>query len=229
MTVVAFCIGNGESRRGYDVNSLAKHGKIYAANAFHRDYTPDYLVCCDRRMVDEVIELNRYNGLIYTRGKWAAAYRNDRIKSLPDFSWNEDVKWKKTFHWGSGLHGVHLACVNNCSDIFIIGHDLYGIEGKHNNVYKGTNNYLPKDFNEVDPSFWIKQFNLLFETFRSINFYICQPNAKSWPIPELWPQQVILNNKINHQIQTNVFIQELGKITQTLEKLQESTHAHSIQ
>ena len=28
-----FCIGNGESRKGYDLDKLKPHGKIYGCNA----------------------------------------------------------------------------------------------------------------------------------------------------------------------------------------------------
>ena len=36
-----FCIGNGESRRGVNLDLLRPYGKIYGCNALYRDYKPD--------------------------------------------------------------------------------------------------------------------------------------------------------------------------------------------
>ena len=36
-----FCLGNGESRKGVNLDILKQHGKIYGCNALYRDYTPD--------------------------------------------------------------------------------------------------------------------------------------------------------------------------------------------
>jgi hypothetical protein len=48
-----FCIGNGESRKGFDLEKLRPHGKIYGCNALYRDFTPDHLSAVD--MVIQVI------------------------------------------------------------------------------------------------------------------------------------------------------------------------------
>jgi hypothetical protein len=37
-----FCIGNGESRKGFDLESLRKHGTIYGCNAIYRDFMPSF-------------------------------------------------------------------------------------------------------------------------------------------------------------------------------------------
>ena len=49
-----FCIGNGESRRDYNLQRLRKHGKIYGCNALYRDFTPDVLCSVDHGMMHEV-------------------------------------------------------------------------------------------------------------------------------------------------------------------------------
>ena len=216
---VAFCIGNGESRQGYNVDNLAQYGKVYAANAFHRDFTPHYLICCDQRMVDEALLNKNYFGPIFTRKKWISRYSSPRVKALPDFSWKEDQKWQQSFHWGSGLHGVHLACKQKSKVIVCVGHDLYGIKGKHNNIYKSTNNYLNETEPAVDPSFWIKQFLLLFQKFPDIQLYMCQTNASTWFIPENWPNQIVTNISPScFQIRRNVYIHELSEIQNELSR-----------
>ena len=55
MNKFGFCIGNGESRKNFNLLNLKPLGEIYGSNAVHRDNDVDYLVCCDRRMVSEVL------------------------------------------------------------------------------------------------------------------------------------------------------------------------------
>ena len=49
-----FCIGNGESRRDYNLQNLRQYGKIYGCNALYRDFTPDVLCSVDHGMMHEV-------------------------------------------------------------------------------------------------------------------------------------------------------------------------------
>ena len=49
-----FCIGNGESRRGVNLDSLRPYGKIYGCNALYRDYKPDVLVAVDQGIIHEI-------------------------------------------------------------------------------------------------------------------------------------------------------------------------------
>ena len=50
-----FIIGNGESRKGLDLDSLREKGKIYGCNALYRDFTPDVLVVVDESMMFEIV------------------------------------------------------------------------------------------------------------------------------------------------------------------------------
>ena len=43
-----FCVCNGESRKGYDLNKLKGKGIIYGCNGLYRDFTPDVLVAVDQ-------------------------------------------------------------------------------------------------------------------------------------------------------------------------------------
>ena len=50
-----FIIGNGESRKDFDLTLLRKNGKIYACNAYYRDNPlPDVLVAVDSTMTHEI-------------------------------------------------------------------------------------------------------------------------------------------------------------------------------
>jgi len=49
-----FSIGNGESRKGVDLEKLRSHGKIYGCNALYRDFVPDVLVAVDQGIMHEI-------------------------------------------------------------------------------------------------------------------------------------------------------------------------------
>ena len=49
-----FCIGNGESRKDFDLNKLKPHGKIYGCNALYRNFTPDVLIAVDGGIIHEI-------------------------------------------------------------------------------------------------------------------------------------------------------------------------------
>ena len=49
-----FCIGNGESRIGFDLHKLWPLGKIYGCNAIYRDFIPDVLIGVDHGIMHEI-------------------------------------------------------------------------------------------------------------------------------------------------------------------------------
>ena len=49
-----FVIGNGESRKGFDLEKLRPYGKIYGCNALYRDFAPDVLVAVDSAIMHEI-------------------------------------------------------------------------------------------------------------------------------------------------------------------------------
>ena len=50
----AFIIGNGESRRNFDLNHIKGVAPIFGCNALHRTFKSDWLVAVDQGMVDEI-------------------------------------------------------------------------------------------------------------------------------------------------------------------------------
>ena len=148
----AFCIGNGESRQGFDIDSLKPYGTVYGANAIFRDTEVDHLVCCDRRMAMETVSA-KYEGTVYTREDWYSFFPYGNFKQLPNLPWTESEKHTQSFHMGSGLHAVNVALHNGADVVVVIGHDFWGKGASHNNLYKGTENYADVVVPAVDPSF----------------------------------------------------------------------------
>ena len=49
-----FCIGNGESRKDFDLEKLKPFGKVYGCNGLYRDFTPDLLLAMDYNICHEI-------------------------------------------------------------------------------------------------------------------------------------------------------------------------------
>lgn len=199
----AFCIGNGESRAGFNLEKLKSFGELYGSNAVFRDVEVDHLICCDRRMAMETVQ-KHYKGLVYTRKDWYSFFPYDNFRELPELPWEENEKHTQSFHMGSGLHSVNVALQNNPNIIILVGHDFWGTGAKHNNLYKGTENYADKIAPAIDPSFWIKQFVMFFQIYKTTQFVFCQPNLSSWQKPIGWESL------------TNVQYEDLGRLLDVL-------------
>jgi len=53
-TETVFLIGNGSSRKGFDLEKLRDYGTIVGCNALYRDFAPDVLVAIDSKMINEI-------------------------------------------------------------------------------------------------------------------------------------------------------------------------------
>lgn len=182
----ALVIGNGESRKGIDLFAISKDYITVGCNALHRDFVPDHLICCDNRMVIEA--LSNDIPRIYTRERYYRDHRkiakNKNVFLLPELPYEGLQKQDQPEHWGSGPYAVLLACHLDVEHIDILGFDLYGIEGKVNNVYKGTPNYAKADYQSVDYVFWVYQLAQIFKNFPDRQFKIY--NHQDWKLPREW-------------------------------------------
>lgn len=173
-------IGNGESRIGYDLNELKDRYVLVGCNAIHRDVSVDHLICCDRRMTDEAIENPLTNQTkIYTRPQWV----RPPLYPVPQLPYEGDVKRDDPFHWGSGGFAVLLGALLS-DNVTLLGFDLYDVNKRVNNVYKGTKNYSKADSQPVDHSFWVYQIGKVFECYPNKQFTII--NDLNWKLPVDW-------------------------------------------
>ena len=65
MAEIAFVLGNGESRKGIQIEDLKKHGTVFACNGVYRNERPDFLVAVDPKMLLEIGETD-YIAVSYT-------------------------------------------------------------------------------------------------------------------------------------------------------------------
>ena len=178
-------IGNGESRKSIDINEI-KDLKI-GCNAILRDYNVGYLVCVDRRMVQEAIDCgSNESSLVYTREEWQKTFKSHkRIRIVPDLPYAGSERWDEPFNWGSGPYAVLLAAkIDKEHNVKLLGFDLYSKTNNVNNIYKSTPNYDDSNKRAVDPRYWIHQIGKVFECFPKVNFTIYQEDG--WKLPKAW-------------------------------------------
>mgnify|MGYP001229880686 FL=1 len=187
-------LGNGESRKTVDLNSI--NMPIIGCNAVFRDYTVDHLVCVDKKIVQEALDAGvNHNTYIYTRSKLFERYNTKRLREVPSLPFTGYERPDLPEHWGSGPYAVLLGATL-CEELHIIGFDLYGINGKTNNVYKDTPNYRVSDKTAVDPCYWIYQLNKIFNFYTKKKFIIYQ--NKDWSMPKQWKNPNVILDTISN-------------------------------
>ena len=118
-----FCIGNGESRKDFDLKTLRPHGKIYGCNALYRDFTPDVITAVDMGIMHEIYnsgyaqdnqcvfrDWNTMPGEMYEQLLYAGQNYSDQdydlIKKENVIKTNERGDRKEFVLHGSNLAGV---------------------------------------------------------------------------------------------------------------------------
>jgi len=191
-----WAIGNGESRSNLNINRL--YGPTVGCNAIMRDYHVDHLVCVDRRMVEEAIQLKaNEHSIVYTREDWINRYnQSKRIRVVPDLPYAGNQRWDEPFQWGSGPYAVLIAA-KNAKEGFVnlIGFDLYSKTKTVNNMYKDTPNYDASTKNAVDPRYWIHQIGMVIKYFPKLEFNIFQES--NWNSPKEWIYPHVKVDNIN--------------------------------
>jgi len=129
---VAYVIGNGTSRKNFDLNKLIDRGTIYACNAIYRDFIPNKLIAVDPKMIHEIVNYRiQFETEVWTN--YNKAY--EKYVGLHYF--------EPTKGWSSGPTALYKACLDGMQTIYMLGFDYIGLNGgkKVNNIYAGTPNY----------------------------------------------------------------------------------------
>ena len=182
MAEVAFVLGNGESRKGIDINDLKKHGTVFACNGVYRTDKPDFLIAVDPKMVLEIAESDYLlQNKVYSN--FNAQY-NKNPKILDHVQW-----FKPSLGWSSGPTALRMACDHGFKEIYILGFDYQGLsEGgknnrfKVNNLFKDSRNY--KKGNEQATFFgnWMNQTKKCLQDYPDVKFHRVIP--KDWFQPK---------------------------------------------
>lgn len=170
-TKTAFVLGNGTSRKGIDPVLLKPYGKIYGCNALYREFTPDYLVAVDVKMI---LEINK-SGYQHHNEVWTNPNKSyGKMKNLNFFHPSKG--------WSSGPTALWLATQHQHQKIFILGFDYKGLEEgkKLNNIYADTPNYKKSIEGATFFGNWLRQTSNVIKENPQTTYYrvIQQDNYK---------------------------------------------------
>ena len=90
------------------------------------------------------------------------------------------INLSHTVGWSAGNTALYLACQARPEKVYILGFDLSSYNDSLNNMYKGTDNYLPSDAKGFNPENWYNQMRAVFREFSLSNtkFYLVDSEVK---------------------------------------------------
>jgi len=145
-------IGNGKSRKDKDLKSI-QNANILACNWFFKyEFEPDVLITSDKDITDYI------------------------SKNYP----NLKCHYKSNNNDASGATGTRYAVEKfKSNNIFLLGMDFFGIDGKVNNVYSGELYYTQEGFLAPDSNDWQIQFEIIVRESPEVNFFHVDPHEGS--------------------------------------------------
>jgi len=171
MSSIAFVLGNGESRKGIDINDLKDRGTVFACNGVYRTHQPHFLVAVDPKMLFEIAESDyMLHNKVYSN--YNAQYaKNDKI--LNHCNW-----FKPSLGWSSGPTALRMALDHGFKEIYILGFDYQGhkADGKNqgfrfNNIFKDTRNYKKSNEQATFHGNWLNQTKRCVQDFPDVQFH----------------------------------------------------------
>ena len=159
----AYCIGNGPSRKGFDLNKLKASGQTYGCNALYRDFMPDFIFSVDTKVTVKMVE--NEVGLKTIHYAPSLEVNRKQHKGMLHLIPNNP-------HWISGNAAFWTAGVHGHKNIYLIGYDFreYG-KGQLNNMYQDTENYGERNSDSLFEG-WLKQFRDMLKMRPYVNYII---------------------------------------------------------
>ena len=167
----AYCIGNGPSRNGFDLNKLKATGQTYGCNALYRDFIPDFIFSVDTKMSMQMVEDEV--GLKTVHYAPALEANRKQSKGMINLIPNNP-------HWISGNAAFWTAGVHGHKNIYLIGYDFreYG-KGQLNNIYQDTICYGERNDDKIFEG-WFKQFRDMLKMRPYVNYTMVHDNPPEY-------------------------------------------------
>jgi len=201
MSQIAFVLGNGESRRGIDIDDLKEKGTVFACNGVYRTHQPHWLIAVDPKMMLEIAESDYVvHNKVYSN--FNSQY--NKVQKLLDH-----VTWSKpSLGWSSGPTALKLACDKGFKEIYILGFDYQGHKEsanknrfRFNNMFKDTRNYKRTQDEATFYGNWMNQTKRCLQDYKDVKFHRVIPNG--W----FKPKDIEWNENIDHPT-TDDFLQK---------------------
>ena len=165
----AYCIGNGPSRKEFDLNLLKGSGQTYGCNALYRDFKSDFLFSVDANMSREISESKISEQGVVCYAPSLEVNRNQGLTLIPHNA-----------HLTSGNQAIHTAIIHGHKKIYMIGYDFreYG-KNKLNNIYQDTKNYGERHSDAIFES-WLTTFRKIIKQRPYVHFTIVHNNPPEY-------------------------------------------------
>ena len=105
--MTAFCFGNGNSRKGLNLDDFKKHGTVIGCNAIYRDFTPDIVVGLDSQNRSRNISVRICTQKTCYLGYWTPVpifVAKEMMKTMAD---KTDIVWNDSeevvYHGADGV------------------------------------------------------------------------------------------------------------------------------
>ena len=179
---VAAIIGNGLSRKDFELYLLTKHmaGRLatgsmqtYGCNAVYRDAEPTFMIATGDEFCQEIVDSGYCDShIVYANANKVMKYPG-KFYLVP-----QDVPSN------SGTIATYLACFDGHEKIYLVGFDGWGGDNFHNNIYSDTANY-PAATQHINDDYWVQSMIKVMETYSEVEFVRCMP-TKAWRCPDAW-------------------------------------------
>jgi len=181
----ACVIGNGISRKGFNLNAVMNHFggllgreklQTYGCNALYREHKPDFLVVSgdDREIIAEVANSGYAdNNIVYASAPHIQSHPGKFYLIPQDPAWN------------SGSVAAYLAAFDGHKTIYLLGFDGQDTVGSNYNMYAGTPGYQGSTNAKADPAFFDITMKMIFDTYKNVDFVRVMPQS-SYSMPEQW-------------------------------------------
>jgi len=190
MAEVAFVLGNGESRKGIEINDLKEKGTVFACNGVFRTHQPHFLIAVDPKML---LEIGETDYVVHNK-----VYSNYNAQYTKHQKLLDHVQWfKPSLGWSSGPTALRLACDQGFKEIYILGFDYQGhseAQNKNrfrfNNLYKDTRNYKKSNDEATFYGNWMNQTKRCLQDFPDVKFHRVVPNNWFKPKDLEWKENM---------------------------------------
>jgi len=165
--MIAFVIGNGTSRLGFNLRQLIGLGQIYGCNALYREYAPnydlpDYLIAIDDGMIEEIQNSD------FPKNRFIIPPLSER--------WEPKECNPNQPRSNAGINAMIEAIRHGATTVIGLGFDfmLNDVGQSVSNAYDGTINYGPNTrARHEDNSGRVRYLNWLVSNNPTVDFLLC--------------------------------------------------------
>ena len=179
---VATAIGNGISRKNFELNLLFGHKagvlgsksmQTYGCNGLYRDGSPTFMVASTEAMCAEMVSSGYCdNHIVYANSRMVMKYPG-KFYLIP-----QDVQAN------AGTLAAYLACFDGHEKVYLLGFDGQWSSNVNNNIYADTNAYNASDINVTD-NYQNKTLSRVMSTYSEVEFVRVCP-TQDFACPDEW-------------------------------------------